>query len=175
MPRYTSYPTVPFWNDEIDRAGWENACRTQFDKENHTNGISLYIHLPFCESLCTYCGCNKKITKNHGVENEYLLAIEKEWNLYRKLMNQTPIVREVHLGGGTPTFFSPSIVVSDSSILNTSCGTYESKMGIAHFPCRSSILNKEQYIEADTLDYNKTSGFGKAIGNVIAIGLSVFL
>ena len=107
MPRYTSYPTVPFWNDEIDRAGWENACRTQFDKENHTNGISLYIHLPFCESLCTYCGCNKKITKNHGVENEYLVAIEKEWKLYRKLMNQTPIVREVHLGGGTPTFFSP--------------------------------------------------------------------
>ena len=108
MPRYTSYPTVPFWNDEIDQAGWENAFNVQFDKENHTNGISLYIHLPFCESLCTYCGCNKKITTNHSVENEYLLAIEKEWKLYRKLMNQTPIIREIHLGGGTPTFFSPS-------------------------------------------------------------------
>ncbi|HKH60909.1 MAG TPA: oxygen-independent coproporphyrinogen III oxidase [Flavitalea sp.] len=107
IPRYTSYPTVPFWNDQIERTGWENAFTSQFDKENHTNGISLYIHLPFCESLCTYCGCNKKITTNHSVEEAYLLAIEREWKLYRKLMNQTPIIREIHLGGGTPTFFSP--------------------------------------------------------------------
>jgi oxygen-independent coproporphyrinogen-3 oxidase len=69
--------------------------------------MSIYIHLPFCESLCTYCGCNKKITTNHKVEEEYLLAIEKEWKLYRKLMRQTPVIRELHLGGGTPTFFTP--------------------------------------------------------------------
>jgi oxygen-independent coproporphyrinogen-3 oxidase len=65
------------------------------------------MHLPFCESLCTYCGCNKKITTNHKVEEEYLLAIEKEWVIYRRLMKQTPVIRELHIGGGTPTFFSP--------------------------------------------------------------------
>ena len=81
--------------------------KTEFNLQNHTIGISLYIHLPFCESLCTYCGCNKKITTNHKVEDEYLLALEKEWKLYRNLMNQTPVIREIHLGGGTPTFFSP--------------------------------------------------------------------
>lgn len=107
VPRYTSYPTVPFWKDELDREEWTSVFKTKFNEQNHIKGISLYIHLPFCESLCTYCGCNKKITTNHSVEEEYLLAIEKEWLLYRKLMMQTPVIREIHLGGGTPTFFSP--------------------------------------------------------------------
>jgi oxygen-independent coproporphyrinogen III oxidase len=108
VPRYTSYPTVPFWNDTIDKKSWETVFIEQFNLLNHTGGLSLYIHLPFCESLCTYCGCNKKITTNHKVEEEYLLAIEKEWKLYKKLMRQTPVIREIHLGGGTPTFFSPA-------------------------------------------------------------------
>ena len=106
VPRYTSYPTVPFWNDEIDIQDWTAAFRSKFEEQNHINGISLYVHLPFCESLCTYCGCNKKITTNHKVEEEYLEAIEKEWMIYRRLMKQTPVIRELHIGGGTPTFFS---------------------------------------------------------------------
>jgi oxygen-independent coproporphyrinogen-3 oxidase len=107
VPRYTSYPTVPFWKEQIGIEEWRQAFKAKFEEQNHTNGISLYIHLPFCESLCTYCGCNKKITTNHKVEDEYLLAIEKEWVIYRRLMKQMPVIRELHLGGGTPTFFSP--------------------------------------------------------------------
>lgn len=106
VPRYTSYPTVPNWKEELDGELWTSVFRAKFNEQNHINGISLYLHLPFCESLCTYCGCNKKITTNHKVEDEYLAAIEKEWLLYRKLMKQTPVIREIHLGGGTPTFFS---------------------------------------------------------------------
>ena len=106
-PRYTSYPTVPFWQQSIDLNEWKTTFNSEFLKNNHRDGISLYIHLPFCESLCTYCGCNKKITTNHSVENEYLEAVLKEWKLYRQLMNEPPIIREIHLGGGTPTFFSP--------------------------------------------------------------------
>ncbi len=98
-PRYTSYPTVPYWKDDIDVDTWKSDFKTRFNQENAANGISLYIHLPFCESLCTYCGCNKKITTNHSVEEEYLLAIEKEWKLYKKLMQQIPVIRELHLGG----------------------------------------------------------------------------
>ena len=108
VPRYTSYPTVPFWDGHIERERWEEAFSEQFNIQNHTKGISVYIHLPFCESLCTYCGCNKKITTNHSMEATYLSAIEKDWKLYRKLMRQTPVIREIHLGGGTPTFFSPA-------------------------------------------------------------------
>jgi oxygen-independent coproporphyrinogen-3 oxidase len=107
VPRYTSYPTVPFWKDQLDKEEWAAVFKTKFGEQNHINGISLYIHLPFCESLCTYCACNKKITTNHSVESEYLIAVEKEWLIYRKLMRQTPVIKEIHLGGGTPTFFSP--------------------------------------------------------------------
>jgi len=107
VPRYTSYPTVPFWDERIDVRKWKQIFQEEFSKNNLQSGISLYIHLPFCESLCTYCGCNKKITTNHRVEQEYLEAITKEWKLYRQLMNEPPIIREIHLGGGTPTFFSP--------------------------------------------------------------------
>ena len=106
-PRYTSYPTVPFWNNEIDIEQWKQVFKNKFEEQNPIAGISLYLHLPFCESLCTYCGCNKKITTNHKVEEEYLLAIEKEWVIYRRLMKQTPVIHELHIGGGTPTFFSP--------------------------------------------------------------------
>lgn len=67
------------------------------------------------------------------------------------------------------TFFSPAVVTSDSSVLKTSCGTYDTKNEIAYFPCRASIVNKEQYLEADTIDYNKQTGAGIAIGKVIAI------
>ncbi len=107
VPRYTSYPTVPFWQNEIEMGQWQKMFAGQFAAHNVTNGMSIYSHLPFCESLCTYCGCNKKITTNHSVEETYLSAIEKEWKLYRGLMKQTPVIREIHLGGGTPTFFSP--------------------------------------------------------------------
>jgi oxygen-independent coproporphyrinogen III oxidase len=106
VPRYTSYPTVPFWKEELDIDQWKAIFKSKFEEQN-ANGISLYLHLPFCESLCTYCGCNKKITTNHKVEDQYLAAIENEWLLYKKLMKQTPVIRELHLGGGTPTFFSP--------------------------------------------------------------------
>ncbi|MCW3122769.1 MAG: hemN [Flavipsychrobacter sp.] len=108
VPRYTSYPTVPYWKDTIDIKQWEYTFQRDFKINNGTEGISLYIHLPFCESLCTYCGCNKKITTNHSVEDEYITALIKEWHLYLSLMNDTPIIRELHLGGGTPTFFSPA-------------------------------------------------------------------
>lgn len=107
VPRYTSYPTVPFWKKFDGIKEWSAVFKEQFSVKNSREGISLYIHLPFCESLCTYCGCNKKITTNHSVETEYLSAIIKEWKLYRDLMAEPPIIRELHLGGGTPTFFSP--------------------------------------------------------------------
>ena len=107
VPRYTSYPTVPVWKEDIDNQKWKTVFAEQFSKCNEAEGISLYLHLPFCESLCTYCGCNKKITSNHSVEEEYMQVILKEWTLYLQLMDSKPVLRELHIGGGTPTFFSP--------------------------------------------------------------------
>lgn len=106
-PRYTSYPTVPYWQDEtFSLDAWKQSLRQSFIESNAHEGISLYIHLPFCESLCTFCGCHKKVTKRHDVEAPYIAAVLKEWSLYCELLGETPTIREIHLGGGTPTFFS---------------------------------------------------------------------
>mgnify|MGYP002142584804 FL=1 len=106
-PRYTSYPTVPYWNElDFTYEIWLDTLKKSFVESNSTEGISLYIHLPFCESMCTFCGCNKRITKNHEVENPYIQAILKEWTLYCDVLNERPNIKEIHLGGGTPTFFS---------------------------------------------------------------------
>ena len=107
-PRYTSYPTVPYWEEEkFHLEDWKRTLLQSFKDSNASEGISLYIHLPFCESLCTFCGCNKRITKRHEVEDPYITAVIKEWKLYCDLFPRKPIIKEIHLGGGTPTFFSP--------------------------------------------------------------------
>jgi len=105
-PRYTSYPTVPYWDQEkFDLEVYKDRL-VAANLENEA-GLSLYVHLPFCEDLCTYCGCNTRITKNHGVEIPYIQAVLKEWRQYCDLLGGRPMIREIHLGGGTPTFFSP--------------------------------------------------------------------
>lgn len=107
-PRYTSYPTVPYWDvDSFSGNKWEASVKKSFTESNSDEGISLYIHLPYCESMCTFCGCHKRITKRHDVELPYIQSVLKEWNLYVALFPEKPIIKELHLGGGTPTFFSP--------------------------------------------------------------------
>lgn len=107
-PRYTSYPTVPYWDGTtFSLSKWKTSLIQSFNESNKDEGVSLYIHLPFCESLCTFCGCNKRITKRHEVENPYITAVLKEWDLYCNLFDSKPVIKELHLGGGTPTFFAP--------------------------------------------------------------------
>jgi oxygen-independent coproporphyrinogen III oxidase len=105
VPRYTSYPTVPDWNTEV--FDFEIAKQRLKLATKETGGFALYIHLPFCESLCTYCGCNKRITKNHLVERPYIHALIKEFEQYRVHIAPNAKLTGIHLGGGTPTFFSP--------------------------------------------------------------------
>lgn len=108
VPRYTSYPTVPYWDATyFTPDAWAQTVISTIKDNNDKEGISLYIHLPFCENLCTYCGCNTRITKNHKVEEPYIKAVLQEWQMYLDLIGEKPTIRELHLGGGTPTFFSP--------------------------------------------------------------------
>ena len=105
-PRYTSYPTVPFWTDVPTTEQWLNELSKAFADASTT--WSLYFHLPFCESLCTFCACNTVITRNHNREEGYIDLLAKEWTLY---LDRVPRLLErplvgVHLGGGTPTFFA---------------------------------------------------------------------
>ena len=107
-PRYTSYPTVPYWDEStFSPEKWKESVIRSFNESNPEEGISIYIHLPFCEALCTFCACHKRITKQHSVEIPYLESVLKEWRLYLELFSEKPKLKELHLGGGTPTFFSP--------------------------------------------------------------------
>ena len=106
-PRYTSYPTVPFWSDSPSQEQWLGALRKA--SEDETTTWSLYFHLPFCETLCTFCACNTVITRDHGREETYIKLLQLEWEMYRDAVPELwrrPL-RQLELGGGTPTFFSP--------------------------------------------------------------------
>ncbi|MBY0314496.1 MAG: oxygen-independent coproporphyrinogen III oxidase [Bdellovibrionales bacterium] len=105
-PRYTSYPTVPYWSDNPTSEQWVGFLKSNFAKDS--TKWSLYLHIPFCETLCTFCGCNTSITKNHDRERPYVDLLLNEWRTY---LEQVPQIRErtlaqFHLGGGTPTFLS---------------------------------------------------------------------
>lgn len=111
-PRYTSYPTVPYWDQSPTPDQWINALGGALDKaQSEGTGAAIYVHIPFCESLCTYCGCNTRITRNHGVSVPYTQIVLQEFDLYRERLGLTGKklkLSELHLGGGTPTFFSPA-------------------------------------------------------------------
>lgn len=104
IPRYTSYPPVPFWNQCPKEEEWINHVKISYDEKM---GLDLYIHVPFCEKLCFYCGCNRMITKNHNLEEEFLDLVKKQWANYIHRLGFTPKIHSVHMGGGTPTFLSP--------------------------------------------------------------------
>ncbi len=108
VPRYTSYPTVPFWNDSPTEAEWLQALREGIAPAEAT--WSLYLHIPFCETLCTFCGCNTTITRDHAKGLPYVESAQREWALYRERvpeLGRRPL-RQLHLGGGTPTFLAAS-------------------------------------------------------------------
>jgi oxygen-independent coproporphyrinogen-3 oxidase len=109
-PRYTSYPTVPYWETTPSEEEWVCHLTGALD-ENASQGIgaALYLHIPFCERLCSFCGCNTRITKNHMISEPYIAGILKEWQLYKSRVspNKSLLTSEIHMGGGTPTFLSP--------------------------------------------------------------------
>ena len=105
-PRYTSYPTVPYWTDSPTTQQWLGHLKSAFDQKSMS--WSMYIHIPFCETLCTFCGCNTSITKDHKREEPYLALLISELDAYLKSvpeMRERPL-RQLHFGGGSPTFFS---------------------------------------------------------------------
>jgi oxygen-independent coproporphyrinogen III oxidase len=108
-PRYTSYPTIVYWDDDPTVEEWTASVARALDEtEARGRGAAIYIHIPFCRSLCTYCGCNTRITRHTEVGKPYVQTLLKEWSLYRERLNrEQPIpITEIHLGGGTPTFLS---------------------------------------------------------------------
>ncbi|MBC75400.1 MAG: oxygen-independent coproporphyrinogen III oxidase [Halobacteriovoraceae bacterium] len=102
-PRYTSYPAMPYWNNKLESKGWFKYLKKGFESNNE---VDLYIHIPYCQKLCWYCGCNRVISKNKDKGAEYVDLIIKEFQIY---INNLPdlVVRSLHFGGGTPNFLEP--------------------------------------------------------------------
>jgi len=105
-PRYTSYPTVPYWTQAPTPAQWLSHMERAVQRaRGEGQGASLYLHIPFCKSLCHYCGCHTFITRDRSVSDPYVQGLLGEWGLYFQRLGRVRL-DEVHLGGGTPTFLT---------------------------------------------------------------------
>ncbi len=104
-PRYTSYPTADRFNDRFTPASYRHWLT---DRATHRadNPLSLYIHIPFCNTLCFYCACNKVITKDRSKSEEYVRYLLKEMAMQAALLGPGQVVEQLHFGGGTPTFLN---------------------------------------------------------------------
>ena len=102
-PRYTSYPTVPIWENGDFGGTYEDFLKRE---GQNPAPFSLYIHLPFCSRLCTFCGCNQFITNNKTLPEQYLDSIDAELERTSQLMGTRKTIKQLHLGGGTPTHLS---------------------------------------------------------------------
>lgn len=102
-----NYPFATSWDKrKPNKTKWAREVKNIFSSSFSGKNISLYIHLPFCEALCTYCCFEPIISKNHTVENRYIEYLIKEWRMYLNLFQEKPTIKQLHIGGGTPTFFS---------------------------------------------------------------------
>src|ERR1700681_2853674 len=104
-PRYTSYPTAPVWQDNF---GPDDLEQFYASANKSRTPVSLYMHLPFCESLCLFCACNVVISKDHSVTPPYLATLKKEIEYVSKHVSRQRSVAQFHWGGGTPTYLTPA-------------------------------------------------------------------
>ncbi|MDH1976183.1 oxygen-independent coproporphyrinogen III oxidase [Aliarcobacter butzleri] len=103
-PRYTSYPTAP----EFSEAFTQDDLKEFYKNQSDDRPLSLYIHMPFCRSACYFCGCNTIFTSKEDKKTRYIEYLKKELDILKNHLNTKRVVTQMHFGGGTPTFFSPS-------------------------------------------------------------------
>jgi len=107
-PRYTSYPTAPQFHTDITYNDWEIALQ----KSNKSNkNISLYFHIPFCQSLCFFCGCNMQVTRNQALVENYLIHLFIEMEMIAGKLDSSKTISQIHFGGGTPNFLNPNQIL----------------------------------------------------------------
>jgi oxygen-independent coproporphyrinogen-3 oxidase len=112
-PRYTSYPTAPAWSEDFGADAFSAALG-----QAQPEAVSLYVHIPFCERLCSFCACNRRITRDHGVSRPYLDGIEAEAGLISLALGASPSCVQLSLGGGSPNFLSPDEMVRLAGIVD---------------------------------------------------------
>ncbi|WP_283131565.1 oxygen-independent coproporphyrinogen III oxidase [Enterovibrio norvegicus] len=154
-PRYTSYPTALEFHEVFTAAEFDMAC-TQYPERN----LSLYVHIPFCHTLCYYCGCNKVITRHQHKADAYLDALEQEIRQRAYLLHDRNVT-QLHWGGGTPTFLTKEQVSRLMGLLRQEFQLDDN--------AEISIEVDPREIELDMLDHLRSEGF-----NRLSIGVQDF-
>ncbi len=159
-PRYTSYPTVPYWETNPTPAQWIRSIGDALsESETKKIGAAIYLHVPFCESLCTYCGCNTRITRNHSVTTPYIECIHREWKMYQQELGRTGSntipLQELHLGGGTPTFLKPDeLKIMLDPIFNGTTLLKNSELSIEADP---RVTTREHLVALQSMGFKRLS------------------
>ncbi|MCS7052423.1 MAG: oxygen-independent coproporphyrinogen III oxidase [Ignavibacterium sp.] len=117
-PRYTSYPTAPQFNESFTHKDFLNEILKTNNAENKAP-LSLYFHIPYCDTLCYFCGCNMIVTRNRNRISEYIKYLKKEISLIKSLLSEDRIVVQHHWGGGTPTHLNPDEINDLASFINS--------------------------------------------------------
>jgi oxygen-independent coproporphyrinogen-3 oxidase len=159
-PRYTSYPTADRFHEGFTAEHYVNALHAR-NETRPRQPLSLYVHLPFCNTLCFYCACNKVITKDHGRSAKYVRYLGREIAMISALVEGNPRVEQLHWGGGTPTFLSNEEMESLMRML---------RGGFAFDP------DAEISIEVDPrkVDTEKIAFLGRLGFNRISVGIQDF-
>jgi oxygen-independent coproporphyrinogen III oxidase len=147
LPRYTSYPPANHWQDCVDVAAVLGSTVHR--------PLSLYVHVPFCRTLCFYCGCNMLVTRNRGLVEQYLRALETEVALMAQSLEETPEVVQVHVGGGTPTHLNPDQL---TRLVNAIRRRFPWRPGIeASIEVHPPVTTSEQMRTLAALGFNRVS------------------
>ena len=162
-PRYTSYPTADRFIEAYDPRAHQTTLRQRnvsWGPATSKLPLSLYVHLPFCNTICFYCGCNKVVTKNHGRSAKYLRYLDREFSLVAGILGGNRRAAQIHLGGGTPTFLSSEELRAMMRQLGE------------HF----ELLPGEYAIEIDprTVDDEKIAALGQLGFNRMSLGVQDF-
>ena len=164
-PRYTSYPTADRFIEAYDASAHQTTLEQRSitwgpAAHKNTQPLSLYVHIPFCNTICFYCGCNKVITKDHSRAAKYLRYLEREFTLVAGMLKGSRRAEQVHLGGGTPTFLS----IDELQTMMRQMGN--------HFELSPGEYSVE--IDPRTVDNEKTAALAQLGFNRMSFGVQDF-
>jgi len=152
-PRYTSYPTAPYFHPGVGAATYLDHLHQE--DTGAAREISLYVHLPFCDTLCYFCGCNMMVTRSRSKVERYLEYLEKEIALLRPHLGPAPKVAQLHWGGGTPTHLAPDEIRRLGNALHAAFDfTEEAEMGVEIDPRE---LTRDHMVALQEVGFNRCS------------------
>jgi oxygen-independent coproporphyrinogen-3 oxidase len=153
-PRYTSYPTAVQFDDDFDEAAYRRQAALSRERRRP---LSLYVHIPFCDTVCFYCACNKIVTRNRRHADNYLERLHREIELQGSLFGGEAEVRQLHLGGGTPTFISLDRMASLMAAVGRQFPLLADDQGEYSIEIDPREVNREGIFRLRELGFNRMS------------------